>query len=200
MKKVFMLLLAVVIFSLSLTLTAAALEAVIGEVSVDKASIYKRASVNSGVVAVVYGGERLEIIGQSDSWWRVRVGDGDGGIPKKNVRLVFDDSVNDFVEGLDKPRATPKATPRAVPKITPMPRKYDFRKVRWGMTPQEVIKSETVEPTSVNANGIHYKSVPDSGYDVDLEYNFTNGKLDLVMYSAVSSFDDYESKVKEYSN
>lgn len=66
---------------------------------------------------------------------------------------------------------------------------YDFRKTRWGMTPDEVVKSEgadfryniTFNPDgSPNENGFIESAANINGYDVTTTYNFHTNKLVMV--------------------
>ena len=58
---------------------------------------------------------------------------------------------------------------------------YDFRKVTWGMSKEEVKASETFKPTDEDDRAIRYKTMI-LGRDVRLEYIFANGKLWRTIY------------------
>ncbi|HQE58313.1 MAG TPA: hypothetical protein PLA54_03865 [Spirochaetota bacterium] len=61
--------------------------------------------------------------------------------------------------------------------------KYDFRKVKWGMSFEEVLKSENINPKSSMQN--EYISYNDSIFfkDCSLNYYFFDGKLSRIFMS-----------------
>lgn len=58
---------------------------------------------------------------------------------------------------------------------------YDFRKVIWGMTPEQVKTSETLEVIGVNDHIMAYDTTL-LCKDIKLMYSFTNGKLTGAYY------------------
>jgi hypothetical protein len=70
------------------------------------------------------------------------------------------------------------------------PGPFDFRKVRWGMSKDDVMKRETSKPFEENEDAICYHDEI-LGHKSDLCYYFTNGKL----YRAIYSLDN-----SQYSN
>jgi len=61
------------------------------------------------------------------------------------------------------------------------PGPFDFRKVRWGMSKDDVMKREKSKPDEENENGIVYHDEI-LGHKATLAYLFTNGKLYCASY------------------
>ncbi len=59
--------------------------------------------------------------------------------------------------------------------------KFDFRKTKWGMTKEQVLKSEEISVHDSSETNILYHTVI-SQKDAEIEYNFSNGKLTQASY------------------
>ncbi|MBU3098418.1 MULTISPECIES: hypothetical protein [Clostridium] len=128
------------------------------------------------------------------------------------VGLVGCDSKNTVKSTTDTKTAT---TAKAIPKIIPKPvpkvevetvvKNPDFRKVKWGMTREEVKKTEKTPIMATTDDAIMYKDRVCGISDVQLAYQFNSeGKFTegLFMFTGRHSnpndyIDDYESIKKQ---
>jgi hypothetical protein len=70
---------------------------------------------------------------------------------------------------------------------------YDFRKIKWGMSVEEVIATEPTQPVAKDKNSISYKTIV-LNRNVSLIYRFINDKL----IGATYQLDDIYIKTKSY--
>ena len=67
--------------------------------------------------------------------------------------------------------------------------KFDFRKTQWGMTQGQVLKSEEINVHDSSDKFILYHSVL-SQKDVEVKYNFSDGKLIKASYTVNEGYYD----------
>lgn len=84
-------------------------------------------------------------------------------------------------------------------------KQYDFRKVNWGTTKDQVKKSESLDITGEDETGIGYKGATVSSYKSGVMYEFANNKLIKGVYVINSPtlyvYNDLkEQLVKKYGN
>lgn len=79
---------------------------------------------------------------------------------------------------------------------------YDFRKVRWGMSKEEVKNSEVFTVDSEGEKSIWYNDVPGvlSHMNVDLGYFFIEGKLEKAAYLFSFDYPHAEAYVYDFEH
>jgi hypothetical protein len=76
---------------------------------------------------------------------------------------------------------------------------YDFRKTRWGMTKQEVIKSEKSKAASDEPDSLIY-ATKILGLDAVLLYEFINDKLMGSGYIITEKYSNENKYIEEYND
>lgn len=79
---------------------------------------------------------------------------------------------------------------------------FDFKRVKWGMSKEEVKEAETLPLTHESEDDLWYRNVPDmrTHMNVDLGYSFNEGKLEKAVYFLSFDYPHAEAYVYDFEH
>lgn len=81
-----------------------------------------------------------------------------------------------------------------------MPVNYDFRSTTWGMSKDDVINAEGVQPDASNDSSLVYLNENICGLDTTVYYSFNNNELIGGMYLIQESHTNENAYIDDYNN
>lgn len=76
---------------------------------------------------------------------------------------------------------------------------FDFRKVKWGMSKQSVIESESDKDPFDTDNALYYKKQRVGGFDADLFYFFSKDSLVRAKYVFIEEHSNENDHINDYT-